>query len=294
MERDRHVAVVTDTGTSMLPNSPEAQNLKVTVVPLEIKFWEKGEYIPYSDDSKEIVNANDFYQKMRSSKKLPETTGALPGRFVETFRNLKEKAGSIISINITAKESGVWQSAVTAKNNVQEEAGPKTAIEVVDSKLVSLAAWFPVRAAANASILGATLRQIEDEVAEVIKKTQLYVTLETFDNLRKGGRAKDVVSAMIASLLSIYPVMGFADGKLKILGKGRSVQKARDQMIEMVGDAGNLVRLAVVHTNAPALAHKIKEALKGMIKEDIPIYDVKGALAVHAGEGAVGIAFQKA
>ena len=294
MERDKHVAVVTDSGTSMLPKSPEAVNLGITVVPLEIKFWENDKYVPYSDDSKEVVNVDDFYEKMRTSKKLPETTGALPGRFVEAFKKLGQKAESIISINITSKESGVWQSVVTAKNLVPEEAGPKTVIEVVDSKLVSLAAWFPVEAAANASILGATLKQIEDEVAEVIKKTQLYVTLETFDNLRKGGRAQDVVKAFLSSILSIYPVMGFDDGKLKVLGKGRSVQKARNQMIEMVGDAGNLVKLAVIHTNAPDLAQKVKNALKGMIKDEIPVYSIKGALAVHAGEGAVGIAFQKA
>ena len=35
MERDKHVAVVTDSGTSMRFDGPEARELGVTVVPLE-------------------------------------------------------------------------------------------------------------------------------------------------------------------------------------------------------------------------------------------------------------------
>ena len=67
-------------------------------------------------------------------------------------------------------------------------------------------------------------------------------------------------------------------------------------MVEMVGDAGELVRLAVVHTDALELAKKIKEELerKRIFEGIIPIYEAGPALAVHAAAGAIGIAFQKA
>jgi DegV family protein with EDD domain len=291
MERDKRVAVVTDSGTSMLQKSPEAKELGITVVPLEIRFWENDKYVSYSDAD---VDTADFYNRMESCPKLPQTSGAIPWRFIETYLDLKEKVESIISIHITSKHSGVYNSAVLAKNTIHYECESKCDIEVVDSELVSLATWFSVETAAKTSQKGATLKEIKDEITEVMDKTQLYVTLDTFDNLKKGGRGQDVLRAILASALSIYPVIGFIDGKLKNMELTRSVQKARNRMIDMVGDAGKLVRLAVIHTNTPELAQNTKDALSKIFKENIQVYEAKAVLGVHAGPGAIGIAFQKA
>ena len=65
-------------------------------------------------------------------------------------------------------------------------------------------------------------------------------------------------------------------------------------MIEMVEEAGKLVRLAVVHANALPAAEKMREALARMYKGPIYIYEARLALATHSGEGALGLAFQKA
>lgn len=290
MERENNIAFVTDSGI-IEAKSPEAANLNVAVVPLEVKFWEGGKYVPYSD---EFVSTEDFYLRMQSSKKLPETTGALPGRFVEIFGDLRKKAATIISINTTSKESGVYRSALDARDRTLDEDGLPVDIRIIDSKLVAVAGWFPIEAGVNTFRKGGTVKEIEDEVAEVIKKTQLYVTLETFDNLLHGGRAREAVLAFFAATFSKYPVLGFVEGKLKTFTTGESVQNARDLMFQMVGDSGTLAKLAILHTNVPFLARKTRETLKSIFDGNIPIYNIKGALAVHAGVGALALAFQKA
>ena len=291
MTPEGKVAVITDSGSSIRPGSPEAEEFGVTIVPLEVKLWENGMYVPYSDAE---ISSVDFYQRMRSSERLPQTSGSVLGRLTEAYQKLSTRAQSIISIHITSKHSVAWQTAVLAKNLIQEKAPETGPIEVIDSKQVSLATWFPAQLAAELSIKGVALQQIKEEVLEAIAKTQLYVTLQTFDNLIKGGRADEIVKAVFATMLSIYPVLGLADGKLKDFAKARTAQKARGQMIQMVGDAGKLVRLAVVHTNAIAVAEKVKGALGKIYQGNIPIYEAGPALAVLAGEGAIGIAFQKA
>lgn len=263
----------------------------ITIVPLEVSFWEKDQYVPYSDSD---ISPADFYQRMRGSQKLPQTSGAVLGRLTETFKRLTAQGKEIFSVHITSRHSVAWESAVLARNTVWEETKEKKPIEVIDSQKVSLATWFPAHLASELSQKGVALQQIKDEVMEAIAKTQLFVTLETFENLIKGGRAEEIVKAVLASMLSIYPILGFADGKLKDFAKARTAQKARETMIEMVGDAGKLVRLAVVHTNAAGVAQKIKAALGKIYQGNIPIYEAGPALAVHAGEGAIGIAFQKA
>jgi DegV family protein with EDD domain len=296
MERDRRVAVVADTGSSLRPDSAEAKEWGVTVVPLEIKFWENGQFIPYADSD---ISNEDFYRRMMAAgRKLPQTSGIITGRLTETFRKLREKYESVISINITSKESGVWNSAVLAKNIVIEEPGPKTEFEVVDTHLVSLAALFSVETAALAAKKGASLKSVKEEAEEVAKNSQIYVCLETFDNLRYGGRGSQILEASAAITLSLFPVMGFSkEGKLKRFATTRpKSENARQKMLEMLGDEGNLVRLAVVHTNAPGLAVRMREELikRKIFSGIIPIYEAGPVLAVHAGQGAVGFAFQKA
>ncbi len=292
-ERDTHVAVVTDSGCSIRQDNPEAKELEVTVVPLEIKFFENKDYVPYPD----TIESEIFYQKMRSGEKLPQTTGALPGNFVETYRKLRNEAESIISIHVTSKRSGVFQSAVNAKNIVQKEDGPETEIEVVDTKLATIGTWFPVKTAAEASKKGATLKDISEEVNKVVNDSQVFFVLEQFDNLKNGGRGEEIIGALFAVTLKLFPVIGFKDGKLKIFATARlKAENARERMIEMLGDAGKLVRLAVVHTNAPGLAVMTREKLieRKIYSGTIPIYEAGPLLGVHAGEGGVGLAFQKA
>lgn len=289
MERDKHVAVVTDSATSIRPGSPEAIETGVSIVPLEVMLWEKDNYVPYSDFD---ITTEAFYQNMRISPRLPQSSGAVTGRITEIYRGLKEKQDSIISIHITSKMSAVYDSAKLAKDFVMEEPGPKPNIEIVDTKLVSIASWFPVEVAAALSKKNATMEQIKDEVNETIAKTQLFVTLQTFENLKRGGRGDQLLKAVFASALSIYPVIGFENGNIKNFGYGRSVSKARDKMIEMVGDAGKLAKIAVIHANDPELGKTIKGRLQKIFPGPIPIYEAGPSLAVHAGESAAGIAFQ--
>lgn len=291
MNPERKVAVVTDSGSSIRPESPKAKKLGVTVVPLEVSFYEKGQYVPYSDAD---ITPQEFYRRMREGERLPQTSGAIPGRIFETFKQLSEKAQSIISIHITSKHSVVWESAVLGKKLFQEDAEKAFPIGIVDTKQVSLATWFPVVDAAHLSKKGATLEQIMEELKERIPKVSLYTVLESFENLKHGGRAKELVKGYLASIFSIYPVLTFVEGKLTQCGRARTAQKAREEMIEMVADAGKLVKLAVIHTNALETAKNVKEVLSKVYQGTIPIHEAGPVLAVHAGERAVGVAFQRA
>lgn len=290
MNPERRVAVVTDSGTSIRPEYPEAKENEVTIVPLDLKFYEDGEYVSYPDLS---ISPEEFYRRMREGKRIPQTSGAISGRLNETFRQLSRKTKAIISIHITSKHSVAWESAVLAEKLFREETRKDTPIEIVDSKQVSLATWYPVEDAAQLAKKGTTPEQIMAELKERIPKVNLYVVLESFENLKKGGRADQLVKGYLASLLSIYPILSFVEGKLTQVERARTAKKARNRMIEMAADAGKLAKLAVLHTNALETATNVKEALSKVYKGIIPIYEAGSVLAVHAGEGAVGLVFQK-
>ncbi|KPJ70273.1 hypothetical protein AMJ51_02400 [Microgenomates bacterium DG_75] len=284
------VEVVTDSGTSIRPEAKEAKEAKVTIIPLEVKFYENGKFVPYYDLD---VSPDEFYRKMLKGEKLPQTSGNVTGKMIETYKKISQKTDSIISIHITSKHSVAWESAVLSARLAQEEIPKEVFIEVIDSKQISLGTWYLTEHAAKLSQKGVDLEQIKEEVLEMIPKIQLLAVLESFENLKKGGRADDIVKAYLASLLQIYPIIGLKEGKLVQFDRARSPKKARGRMVEMVGDSGKLVRMAVLHTRVPELAREVKENLAEIYEGEIPIYEAGPVLGVHAGEGAVGIVFQK-
>lgn len=288
---ERQVAVVTDSGTSMRPGGFEARSLGVTVVPLDINLWKNGEYVTIPDDK---ISSEEFYKQMEESERPPQSSGAITGPLTDVYKKLVVQNKAVISIHITSKHSAVYDSAILAKNIITGERAVETPIDVIDSKSVSIAAWFPVKVAAELAAKRVSAKTIKEEVDEVISNSQILVTLETFDNLIKGGRGSDIMKAKIASVLNVYPIIGFDNGRLKNIELARSVNKSRERMVEIVGSTKNLARVAVMHTNAPSLAMEIKEKLRPIFPGDIPIYEGGPVLAIHAGKRAIAIAYQKA
>ena len=291
MNTENKVAVITDSGASLRPENPEVEKLGVTIVPLEISFYENGEYVARPDLD---VSSEEFYERMKSSQKLPKTSGAVVGTLFNNLEKVSEQTRSAISIHVTSKHSVAYESALLAKSIFNEDGNEKMLIEVVDSKNVSLATWFLAEQAAELAQKGANLERIKNEVLESVPKIQLYTVLQSFENLIKGGRAGDVVKGVLASILSIYPVICFSDGTLTQFDRDRTPKKARERMIQMVGDESKLVKVAVIHTNAPELAEGVRDSLTAKFSDPISIYEAGPVLAVHAGQGAVGIAFQRA
>ena len=112
------VEVVTDSGTSIRPEAKEAKEAKVTIIPLEVKFYENGKFVPYYDLD---VSPDEFYRKMLKGEKLPQTSGNVTGKMIETYKKISQKTDSIISIHITSKHSVAWESAVLSARLAQEE-----------------------------------------------------------------------------------------------------------------------------------------------------------------------------
>jgi DegV family protein with EDD domain len=289
--KSERVQVVTDSGTSIRPGSPQAKEIGVTVVPLGVSIYEKGAYVAHLDLDSDVPLV-DFYKDMITSPKSPQTSGAVVGPLKEIYQDLSRK-GPVISIHITSRHSTAYGSAYTARSEVQDAQGEINPIEIVDSKFVSLATWFLVELAASLSKAGASLNEIKEQVLLAIPKIQIYTVLANFDNLRKGGRGTKALAGVMASILSIYPVIGFRDGELTPFNLHRTSTKAIDTMIQMVGDEGRLARLAIVHTNAPDLAKSIKEKAKKIYPGEITTHDGGPPLSSHAGIGAIAIASLK-
>lgn len=290
MSIENKVAVVTDTGSSIHPESDITKELDITIVPLDIKFFENKEWVSMSDAD---VSPEDFYSKMKASEKLPQTSGAITGRINNTYQELGQEHSSIISIHVTAQHSAVWESAILG-SKLAIEKNPHLLIEVIDSKQVSLGIWFLAQEAAKLANEGYPLEDIKRLVLETIPKIELFVSLSTLENVIKGGRLPSA-AGFLESKLHLKPIIGLENGKLKIQNITRTNQSAQKELIKRVENTkGKIVKLAIIHTNFPEGAEILRQNIQPYYVGNIGIYEAGPALGVHAGEKAVGIALQKA
>src|SRR5438445_8520320 len=107
------IRIVTDS-TADIPQE-KAHALGITVIPLTVFFGEEA-YL----DGVELDNAG-FYRKLQASKALPRTSQPSPAKFQEAYTHLiTEAADAILSINLSSKLSGTYQSACTARDSLSD------------------------------------------------------------------------------------------------------------------------------------------------------------------------------
>src|SRR5579864_8053457 len=135
------IHIVTDSTADLTPD--EAAALGVTIVPLTVFFGDEAFL-----DGIELDSAS-FYDKLQKTKDLPRTSQPSPAAFQEAYRRLiEEGADGIISVHLSSKLSGTYQSACTARDTMPEDVR-KVPIEVIDSLSVSSGMALSIKKAAD-------------------------------------------------------------------------------------------------------------------------------------------------
>src|SRR5437016_10177170 len=111
----------------------QAKALGITIVPLIVFFGDEA-----CLDGIELDNAS-FDSKVQTSKVSPRTSQPPPAAFQEAYKQLiNEGADAILSVHVSAKLSGTYQSACTGRDTLPDDV-KKIPIDVIDSEAVSLA-----------------------------------------------------------------------------------------------------------------------------------------------------------
>ena len=114
--------------------------------------------------------------------------------------------------------------------------------------------------------------------------------LDNLETLRKNGRLSGV-KALVASTLSIKPVMGADTGEIIQLGQAVGIKKALAKMAEIVAKEAlspEEKTLMITHCNCPERAESVREMILSRIKvKDTLIMDTKGVSSMYANDGGV-------
>src|SRR3954454_1188366 len=236
------VRVVTDSAADL--TAELAAELRVAVVPLTIRFGSE-EFVDRQD-----LTPAEFYARCAASAVLPETAAPSPGAFEAAFRAaFDDGADTVVCINVS---SGLSATMASAQNAARALDGRD--VRIIDSRSVTWGLGSQVAAAARAAASGAAADDIVTLVEDMVPRTRVFGTLDTLENLKKGGRIGNA-QALIGSLLSIKPLIAIDghDGVVEEAGRARTRSKALRGLVEKVRETGAVENLGVMHGQAPEI-----------------------------------------
>lgn len=273
------VRIVTDSACD-LPQSV-ADELGIEIVPLSIRFG-SDEFIDRVD-----LTTAEFWQRSAASPVLPETAAPSPGLFEQTYRALiADGATGIAVISLSGGLSATLQSAELAARAVAGEID----IAVIDSNSVTLGLGIIAAACARAARGGASLADVTALAKDLSSRTKVWGALDTLDNLKKGGRIGGA-KAMLASVLSIKPIIEVRNGKVEEGGKQRTRSKALAFLIKKLQTYDGVENLAILQADCSDV-----EQFEAMVRQhysgEILIGDIGPVVGSHTGRGTIGLAFQ--
>ena len=273
----KRIAIVTDSAASVPPELAKEVELEIVPVGIQIdnQFHREGL----------DITPEKFYAQLEKKENIT-TSQPSPGDFLEIYNRLVDKAKEIISIHITSRQSGTVQVAELLKEHIP------IPITVVDSESASMGQGFAALAAARAALRGKSREEILEIIERVKRKTTVFVAVPTLKYLARSGKVSRV-QAMVASLLTIKPILGVRDGLVQAVDKKRSYGQALQRMIALVEERFPTEKLtiAVLHSNAPEKAEEFKQKVEERLRcAQVFIAEMGASLAVHGGQGMLGIA----
>ncbi|NLJ81337.1 MAG: DegV family protein [Firmicutes bacterium] len=271
------IAIVTDSSAGVPQEIAQKLNLNIVPVGVQInnKIYREGIDLP----------VDDFYEQLDKTGNV-STSQPAPGDFLNVYRKVAEKAKEIISIHVTSLGSGTVNVANLIKRQIS------IPVSVIDSKTASMAQGFMALAAAKAAQAGKTREEILSIVENVRKQTAIFVAVPTLKYLARSGRVSSVKN-LIASALSLKPILGVNNGLVDVIEKVRSYPKAVQRLITLIEERFEDINLniAVLHTNAPVKAEEFRVKIEKRFKNArIFVTEISASLAVHGGQGMLGVA----
>jgi DegV family protein with EDD domain len=275
------VQIITDS-TSDIPEGLK-NKLGIRVVPIYLRFGDKT-YREGIDITKE-----EFYEMLASSSLFPATSQPNPEDFTTVYKEYCNNTEGIVSIHISSKLSGTFNSANIARKTLLSQCP----IEIIDSGFNSAGLGLVGTAAAKAAKNGASLSEVVNEAKKAAKEVRMFGMFQTMKYLAQSGRVSKTIAAA-SSILHVMPLLTFREGEVVRAGLVRSFQRGIDRIYDFVKNNAPIRELTLVHSQVNDQAIQLKHRLSEFIQEEkIEIAQLGASLGAHGGPGVLLAAIRR-
>ncbi len=202
------------------------------------------------------------------------------------IRSYQRRPDEIVSIHVTNKLSGTYNSALQGKAVVKGNC----CIEVVDSLSVSMGLGLITIAAARLAKAGEGLQSVMAEVKQAIPQIRLLALFDTLKYLHRGGRIGRA-TALLGSLLNVKPLLTMQDGEFVPASQARTRARGIERLFNFAKNALHIQESAVIHSTSLGEANSLRERIASISGEGHQTHLARlgPALGVHGGPGAIAV-----
>ena len=276
------IAIVVDSGADI----PIEYENEIQVVPVRYSFGNQQHIDKVTQTTKE------FYQQMKIDSNHPKTSQPTPGDFKKIYNFISSHYNSIISIHLSKKISGTFQSGLNASKNIKIKN-----IKIIDSYSASVGLGLLAIYAVDLKQSGKSYNQIVKAVEVEKDNIQLFLLLNDLTYIARGGRLPSEIKT-IANLFRLTPVLGNKKGKISARGVLFGKKKRVEKMVKFLGSKikeDKKYHIMIAHANDLKNGEKLLNLLLTKHRNITKHYLVElgGGLGAHAGPGGLAIGIQE-
>lgn len=273
------VAIFTDSASDMDPAEAAASGIRI--VPLLVNFGSE------TFKAGTELTTEAFWARMTApDAPFPTTAASSPGEFKEAYEAaFAAGAEAIVSVHVAGTLSGTIKSAQIARDML-----PDREIHVVDSLGASMGEGLLCRMGVEMAEDDRSAEDIAETLQERAGDITIYLTLDTLEYLKKGGRISGAQAA-IGTLLSVKPIIKVEDGVVETIDRVRTRGKARDRMVELVVERP-IERMSILHAMAADVETFRADMLArvpNLDPDSVSIELVGASVGPHLGPGCIGV-----
>jgi len=271
--------IVTDGAADMPPEW--VCNFDINIIPINIHFLDKT-YLQGVD-----INNEDFYQIVEKNRTIPKTSQPTPHQFIDFYQQIAEIGDTILSLHVTSKLSGTFESALLAAKDLRNMYN----IIPFDSASGSAALGFMCKEARLMGRAGASIDAILERMNFIRENLNITFALNTLEYARMSGRVKKL-QAVLASLLDVKAIVILQDGNLDVIEKVRTRQRSFERIVERTrSNVGRkMVKMAVVQARDVEAGNVIMKRAKDLFNiKELVMTDLSISVAANLGPGTIAI-----
>ena len=211
------IAIATDTNSGITAMEGEKLGVYVLAMPVNLE-----ETIHYEGID---ITSEQLYDAMREHRDV-FTSQPSPGQLMELWDGILAKGyDEIVYIPMSSGLSGSCQSAALFAQDYDGK------VQVVDNHRISVTQRESVVSALRLAEQGHDARQIKDFLEKHAYDASIYITVDSMEYLKKGGRVTPA-AATLATVLNLKPVLTIQGDKLDAFAKVRGMKLAESKMID--------------------------------------------------------------
>ena len=213
------IAIATDTNSGI--TAMEGEKLGVFVLAMPVNLEETIHYEGID------ITSEQLYDAMRQHRDV-STSQPSPGQLMELWDGILAKGyDEIVYIPMSSGLSGSCQSAALFAQDYDGR------VQVVDNHRISVTQKESVISALRLVEQGYDAGQIRDFLEKHAYDASIYITVDSMEYLKKGGRVPPA-AATLATVLNLKPVLTIQGDKLDAFAKVRGMKLAESKMIEAI------------------------------------------------------------